>query len=1078
MAGAVCAGTEAAPCMQRWEGGFAADVIYYWLVQMNRNRIRAVAFAAFYITVTWGMGMSRVMSGAESGCLHYDAAISGGQIRFFTDKREQAIYISGDFSLGVGPCIVKAQRAVVWIKSLDEGRMSRHDITVFAEDDVVLTEEGAVTTSDSTMLVKLRMRGRIGIDGGRKAEPSVKQAPFYRRAVSVRKSRNRKKQHIKTDMRRSGKEAADTKAATGPMGLEDLAEGRQVEEIAGRKPAQASDREEKPSVPDAKSVRRGDGGGKQDADRRKKVPDLYFHAAEGFVSQKDPDDTKRRIFISRGSIFLSQGVSESDDYMEMEADSAVVFSRKGAAEQGAAEGESEVPYAPRASGLGGTDEAVTGIYLQGDVRLRRGERKISAEKVYYDFVEKKALLMKPVMRAIQEQRNVPIIVRAEKARQLSEREIEFYDAKVSTSDFMTPTYHVGAKTARLTDSTPYDEEGDRLGERKWEADYRDATWNVRNIPVLFAPRGRGTFEEGHSPLRTARVGDYKDFGPGLQTEWHLFRLLGLVKPDDFNAILNADIYQKGGLLGVEGDYQRSRSGDSQYCGYFEAVGVYDREGEDDFGDLRQDIQSRTERGRILARHKEFLPGGWQIQGELSLISDSNFLEKYYRDEFWAGKEQENLIYAKKQRDNWAFTALLKARFNDFLGQTEAFPDVEGYLLGEPLFDDLFTYYGEARAGAVRYRDNDEFNPAVRSDMMARFDTRHEINMPLAFDTPAGLLNVVPFLSGRFTYWSDAPGMNDIAMLYNRPGYLNRGETLARLDPDDDRHARFYGQAGVRTNMHFWRIYDEVEDDFWDVHRLKHVVTPELVVFGGTTADVDPEELYPLSEDVETNIRDNSGIAFTVRNLLQTKRGIEGSRRTVDWMRIDATVGFFDETDPTLAGNGQLYALRPEYSRQRNFLNIDYYWAISNSVALLADANFDLDDDEEYDDDNSRLDIANIGLSVKHDPRLSYYMGLRYIDELNSTVGTFGLDYRINKKYTLSFFEQYDFDYRGGVNLGTRLWIVRKFPRWYAGLSFSYDARYESEDEIGVMLVLWPEGVPEARPGMGRLGNLLSNSDRN
>ena len=73
--------------------------------------------------------------------------------------------------------------------------------------------------------------------------------------------------------------------------------------------------------------------------------------------------------------------------------------------------------------------------------------------------------------------------------------------------------------------------------------------------------------------------------------------------------------------------------------------------------------------------------------------------------------------------------------------------------------------------------------------------------------------------------------------------------------------------------------------------------------------------------------------------------------------------------------------------------------------------------------------------------------------------------------------QYDFTYDGGVNLGTRITIVRKLPRWYLGLTFTYDRRYASDDEFGVVLALWPEGVPEVRIG-GRRTQLLDQSSEN
>ena len=270
-------------------------------------------------------------------------------------------------------------------------------------------------------------------------------------------------------------------------------------------------------------------------------------------------------------------------------------------------------------------------------------------------------------------------------------------------------------------------------------------------------------------------------------------------------------------------------------------------------------------------------------------------------------------------------------------------------------------------------------------------------------------------------------------------------------------------------MHFWRVYNDVDSRLWDVHRLKHIITPEVVAFGSAAGNVYPDQLYPLSPQVEEIIQQNTGVNFALRQRLQTKRGPAGKQRTVDWMRLDVSLGWFQNDERDLKGDGRFFMTRPEYSLQRSFVNVDYAWNISDSVALLADMNYDLGD--------GQCDLLNIGVSVQRSPRLSYFAGMRYIKELDSAIGTIGAKYKINKKYTIAAFEQYDFSFDGGLNLGTRITIVRKLPRWYVAVTFTYDARYDSSDEIGLVLALWPEGVPEARLG-GRRDSLLNWSSDN
>lgn len=139
---------------------------------------------------------------------------------------------------------------------------------------------------------------------------------------------------------------------------------------------------------------------------------------------------------------------------------------------------------------------------------------------------------------------------------------------------------------------------------------------------------------------------------------------------------------------------------------------------------------------------------------------------------------------------------------------------------------------------------------------------------------------------------------------------------------------------------------------------------------------------------------------------------------------------------------------------------------SHATTFLADANYDVDDKE--------LGRASVAVAVVRNPRLRYYAGMRMIDDLDSAVGTFGFNYKINPKYELSLFEQYDFNYKGGENLATSLTLTRKLPRWYVACTFVYDERY---DDVGLYVTFWPEGVPEVSIGAGRL-SLLGRSERN
>jgi hypothetical protein len=945
----------------------------------------------------WAVGLAVAALAAiayGSSYLNEDARISGKEIHAFQDGGESVSVVLGDFRLTVGKHVVSGRDAVLWIRTKTIADLPHHEITVYVEGDARVVEPSGSTTSDRVMVVTVRNRGRLTA-AGHLSDRALKDFPLYRRAIAARRGAAKP-----TDRHAPPPLVVSTQPTTRPVGPG----ARPVGPVQVTRP-----------VPPPKPGR---------------VDPVHFHASRFASKEVGEGADKHRVTTARGNVYLSQGNPDSELFLELRAQAAVVFSRR--KEPKAA----KVPWAPQIRGIkvpGGGEETVTGVYLEGDVIIARGERYLRGPAAYYDFASDRALIVEPVFRAVQEQRNIPVYVRAKEARILSEREVQFKDAKVSTSDFYTPSYHIGASEAYLKNTTPYDAKGVRLGEQSWLTHLKDATFNVRGLPVMYWPESRLDFTQGHSPLRKAQVGSHGRLGFGGETEWQLFRLLGLLEPEGFKGTLDLNWYDRGPFMGARLEYDRET-----FSGYGQMYGLIDQDENDDFGEERKNILAPRDRGRILARHKQFLPDDWELQFELSYLCDRTFLEQFFPDEAYTGKEQETLIYAKKQRDNWAITSLLKYRMNRFQEQTESVPDVGFHLIGESLLDDKLTLFSESRAGAKRHRLPNYVTEA-HGEFFARLDTRNEINWPLH----VGPLNVVPYAVGRATYWSDEP------------------------EPDG-RNCRLYGQLGVRANLHVWRVYRDVQSRLWDLHGLKHVVTPEIVAFFGESArGVGPEQLFPMDPDVEEHLlRREGGLAAGVSQRLQTKRGPAGNRRTVDWMRLNVIFGAYDNGPDLLPADGRFFFSRPEYSLGRNHANFDYTWNISDATAFLADGNFDVD--------TGRMRRWSAGLAVVRDPRLRYYVGVRRIMDLDSSVATGGVSYRLSSKYSLQFFQQIDMDYDGHRSLASSITLVRKFPRWYVGATFVMDHR---TDDLGLYLTIWPEGIPEVRLGSSRVA-LLAESTMN
>ena len=927
---------------------------------------------------------------SEAPYVHEDAVLSARQMYSFEVGGEQVNILLGDFSLTVGRRVVSGRDAVVWIRQTGAGAVVRRRITVYVETDARIVEPDGTEVRHRAIFdvtgQKGELRARVGTHTGR----NLDSFPLYQRALKVRSN--------------------------------------------------AGKIEEPPTPPEPPRVIRSTTAPSATATTAPALGPLRRAVSfqpDTIVSEQVADGDfpggKGRITVARG-VYLSQGHPDDEQFLEMRSDAAVAYT------------------IPDESADGPLSERIVGVYLEGDVRLRRGERSIRGERLFYDFTTGRALVVNPVFRTIQEQRNIPVYIRGRTGRQLAAREDgegmrtrgyewTFTDAVVTTSDFKVPAWSLAARRVYIRDTSAYAPDGTRLSERGWRTRLTNTMLKIGHVPVLWAPVMVGDAEEGHSALRKIQVGRNGRFGWGLESDWYLFRLLGVPEPEGFKSRLESDWYERGTILAPSVEYRQET-----FSGYARAQGMMDDEQEDDFGTARKNIPARRERGRLLWRHKQFLPHDWTVQLELSYMSDRNFLEEFYPFEFWSEKEQETLLYGKKQVGDYAFTFLGKFHINDFvldnalvdsvIAETESLPDLSGYAVGRPFWDDNFLYYGEAHAGVVRFRPKQgQSIPSSRS--VGRLDLRQEVDAPLAL----GPVKVLPYVTGRGTYWEDTP--------------------------DDGGLVRGWGQAGAGASMDIWRVYDGAQSEFWDIHRIKHVITPYGAVFGSLTNVDDMDRVNPFTPGMETLVQQLTGGVVGVRQLWQTKRGPAGRRQTVDWLRLDVSAALFSDAETNLPADGRFLLSRPEYSFPRNAVNAEATWNLSDATTLLADAN--------YDTDSGRLGRGNIGLAVSRSPRLSYYLGLRYIQAVDSSVGTVGVNYQISRKYAFRAFEQYDLDFRGGRNEVTSASIVRKFSRSYLAFTFAYDQTY---DRFTAVVSFWPEGVPEAALGGQRMSYLSTFTSTN
>jgi lipopolysaccharide export system protein LptA len=786
------------------------------------------------------------------------------------------------------------------------------------------------------------------------------------------------------------------------------------------------------------------------------------------------------VFVVTGNVKLFQRRG-GDELIELQADRAVLFTPLSSL--------NELQGGTRFSRI---EEAVTAAYLEGDVRITvtpppglkgKVEQRLQANRAYYDFETDRAVLTDAVIHTIEPKKNIPIVMRAKVVRQLSMGEYRGEQVQLTQSSFFTPSYHIGMNQAYVRQVETNDP---RYGARTY---FRgdDVTFNAAGVPFFWLPGVSGEFTERGGALRDVGFEGGSKFGFGMVTTWGLFETLGQLPPQDVDLSYRLDWFsERGPAVGLDGEYtggfvtQQDRQ-PWNFTGRFTSYFVLDH-GKDELGRERIDVEPPDEwRYRFIWEHQHFFPDDWQVQLSTGLFSDATFYEEWFKRQFDGSRDIDTAIYIKRQKQTEAFTALYSIQPNDFVTtsllqqeqtEIERVPEIGYYRIGETIGakrgGEGLTVFSENLVSALRFQNSSaplqaapgehggqgfRLNgridrralPGLPSfgqtgtptDVTYRGDFRQEVDFPFTM----GQFRFVPYVVGRYTVYSQSP--------------------------DESNNDRLFAGAGMRLTTAFWKVDDTAYSKFLDIHRLRHVIEPEVNLFTSAQT-MDREHLFWYDEPID-EINDVTAVQLALRQRWQTKRGGAGRWRSVDVFTLNVEVNFFnnpprDSELTPVQFRGLYFPTLPEASVPRNSVNADAFWRVSDTTAILMDAQYNMDD--------GNLATASAGLAVSRDERLGYFIGVRYIDsgpfiqeagtplafedDLHSVVFTGAASYKLSPNYTLAGRISYDFGERERVL--NYLTIVREFDRWF--MSFSVRVDYIGEDS-GIYFNIWPAGLGKA-----------------
>ena len=565
--------------------------------------------------------------------------------------------------------------------------------------------------------------------------------------------------------------------------------------------------------------------------------------------------TDENIVTLAGHVDVELRSSSGTDDMQMTATRGIIFMDPGSISD-IASGKVDV-------------SDIHGVYLEGNVVIiaNNGNYLIRAPQIYYDFDTGKAMMVESVLRTYIKG-NVPLYVRADEMRQLSSNEWTAQGVLASTSSFATPDLAIGAASMTIT------QQDDGITYIK----SKDNTLRLGGKPIMYWPYYEG--EAGKIPLRGVRIEFNETKGAIVQTKWDLFTLVGVHKPSGLSMDLSLDTFSKRGVgAGLEIDYVYGKNN-----GKLDVYLMTDSSTQKTVSGIVTPVLN-SERGYALLTNRAQISPNWTIQTQLSYISDPTFMSVWRQRDYNNHPEYETSIYAKYQSGNAAFTALVKSDLNQFIStswllasrqyKVDKAPEFGYYRYGDTLLNGLVSWSSETRLmrermvfqsgtpaelglrrGAFAFPSGtiidsaDAISAPLRATGLTeayreRVTTRHEFSMPLQY----GDVIVVPFASIQ--------AQNE-------------------FDSDSDDSTDWIRTVGVRASTQFHRIYNNVNNDLLDLHRLRHVIEPYVTLWN-SGSNINPLGINQYDALVD-NVAIGSVIWFGGRNRLQTWRGGPGRDR--------------------------------------------------------------------------------------------------------------------------------------------------------------------------------------------------------
>ena len=680
------------------------------------------------------------------------------------------------------------------------------------------------------------------------------------------------------------------------------------------------------------------------------------------------------------------------------------------------------------------DDLPVEVYIEGNVVFQQGQRRIYADRMYYNVQAEYGMILGAEILTPAPKYEGILRLKADVIQQRSRENFLAYSAALTSSRLGVPRYWLQSDRIELSDRSNetsnslfglpfFGRTADQTG---MQAKARNNFVYIEGLPVLYWPIFNTNVDTSSFYVNGLKYNNDTIFGNQVMVDFDAYQVFGLQGIDGTRWNFSTDYLAKRGFaLGTNFTYNVPNLALGPAKGFLDAWGIQDKGRDFIGGDRSNLLPEKTIRGRLLFKHKQYLSTDTELWAEAGLVSDRNFLEQYFEQEWDTQKDYSTALRLRQYYDQQMFDLWGQTRLNRFFTETEWLPRLDHYWLGQSI-GDVFTYYSHSDVGYARQK---VASTPINATEAAKFKlqpwevaasglhavTRHELNLPI--DT--GYYKFVPFLSGEAGNWGQDVTGNDIT--------------------------RLTGQAGLKSSLPMWRTFPEVQSSVLNLNGMAHKISFESeFLYADTTRDLEQFPLYnPIDDNSQEHFRRrlvfntfggvlpdqfdatkyaarqsmqryvSAGSSEVVTNQLQsrmglhqrlqTKRGVAGRERIADVVEIDIDAIFFGKPD------------RDNFGQSVGGINYDFRYHIGDRVTLISDGYYDLF--------KAGLKATTLGGVISRPGRGDVYLAVTSLEgPISSLLLTTSFNYRLNEKWVAVGGTSVDLGKTG--NIGQSLGLTR------------------------------------------------------